>query len=157
MKFCKFYSKIFNNDVKFGQLVAKYEINLSRLSCDYNKLEAGELFNIWVETVLQKYPDGLVDIVWFVTLNDKPFKPEFMPYQVGWAGEDNFLTYFSHPVDIETGELVDWHSLSVVAPQWEKGCDGFIEFVTGWVPSVLQSQVSIEFLIRAAESNGYQI
>lgn len=155
MKIHTFHSLRDKNYVVSGELVAKYEINLSALAFYYYDLDALGLFEAWVLLARRKYPDGLVHILWMVGLSDKKFKPEFFPGQNVVEGEFNFLSFYSHPIDKKTGEEVDWYSLPVVAPQWSPGIDGFIEHITGWKPFVLQSKVSIDFLIQKAKENGY--
>ncbi|MGR5246294.1 hypothetical protein ACP3VU_16415 [Vibrio sp. PNB23_22_6] len=155
MKKFVFRNLLNENVIVKGNLIAKYEINLTNMTYDYSgRLDAEELFELWLEAARNKYPDGMVDIVWLVTVEGQRFKPEFVPGQEGVIGEDCFLSYFTHPVSEETGLLLDWTNLSIKPQVWDddnlEGL-GFIEYATGWQPSILQAQVSIDFLIEAAK------
>ncbi|MBY5948780.1 hypothetical protein [Photobacterium rosenbergii] len=151
------FNNLRNKDyVITGQMVAKYEVNFTDWACSYaGELDVNELFDWWVEEARQHYPSGYIDIQWFVSLYDQPFKPEFFPEEDSLPWENDFLDYFSHPVEIETGESVNWASLPVIHPRWDDECKqagGFIEQVTGWKPTLLQSRVSIDSLVEAADS-----
>ncbi|WP_243976290.1 hypothetical protein [Vibrio natriegens] len=144
-----------------GSLIAKYEINLTGITYDYSgRLDATELFELWLEAVRKKYTDGMVDIMWLVTMDGQRFKPEFIPKQEGLIGEDCFLSYFTHPVSEKTGLPLDWTTLSIKPPFWDDDALeglGFIEYVTGWQPSILQTHVSIDFLIEEAKKKSEEV
>lgn len=144
-----------------GSLIAKYEINLTGMTYEYSgRLDASELFELWLEAVRKKYPDGMVDIMWLVTVDGQRFKPEFIPGQESLIGEKCFLSSFTHPVSEATGLPLDWTSLSIKPPFWDddplEGL-GFIEYVTGWQPSILQTHVSVDFLIEAAKKKSEEV
>ena len=70
---------------------------------------------------------------------------EFMPFQFIPPSLEykpkNYLDYWSHPIDCETGKPLDWLSLPVPDKLWNSKRDdkgGFIQEVTGWKPSILQ-------------------
>ncbi|WP_417507835.1 hypothetical protein [Marinomonas gallaica] len=144
-----------------GNLIAKYEINLTGITYDYSgRLDAEELLELWSEAARKKYPDGMVDIMWLVTVEGQRFKPEFIPGQEGLVGEDCFLSYFTHPVSEETGLPLDWTTLSIKPPFWDDDALeglGFIEHATGWQPNILQTHVSIDFLIEAAKKKSEEV
>lgn len=136
-------------------MIAKYEINLTDMTYEYSgRLDAEELFELWLVAAQKKYTDGLVDILWLVTMEGQRFKPEFIPGQESFMGIENFLSYYTHPLCEETGLPLDWNTLSVQPHTWDNDALeglGFIEHVTGWRPNILQTKVSIEFLIEAAK------
>ncbi|MDF2155305.1 hypothetical protein [Vibrio sp. CAU 1672] len=152
---CHFYNLRNPAYTVTGELIAKYEIDHSAMAYDYTgDLSAYELFEKWVEVARSQSTDGMVDICWHVTVQGQRFKPEFMPGQCGSAGEGDFLSYFSQPVNVETGQSLEWSAVPVKLPVWdEENLEGrgFIEYVTGWQPSPRQSQVSIDFLVEAAK------
>lgn len=156
-----FYHVLNPDYILTGQLVAKYEVNLSSLHCDYypGDISDEELFELWVERARKIYSSGQIDIFWMVQLIGMDFKTETMPFQEHFLGGDNFLSFFSYPTDVETGEPINWLTLPVQTPRWDseyqdKG--GFIEALTGWKPGILQPTVSIEALIQAARAKKHQ-
>ncbi|EJO3863220.1 hypothetical protein NRI58_003491 [Vibrio parahaemolyticus] len=144
-----------------GNLIAKYEINLTGITYDYSgRLDAEELLELWSEAARNKYPDGMVDIMWLVTVEGLRFKPEFMPGQEGFIGTESFLSYYTHPLCEETGLPLDWATVRVKPQTWDDDALeglGFIEHVTGWQPSILQTHVSIDFLIEAAKKKSEEV
>lgn len=135
-----------NNHHIVGEIIAKYQINLCHVALDYGiDSDEREIFNEWVCQARDCHPDGWVSIDWYVHVKNKGFKPERMPGQWCEHGNEDFLTYFTHPVNIETGKLLDWKTVPV-----DGGVKGanFIENLTGWTPELLQTKVSIEWLIE---------
>lgn len=66
---------------------------------------------------------------------------------------EHFLTHFTHPVHVVTGERLNWLRLPVRDTAWnatkaDRG--GFIQEVTGWKPSPLQSTMNVRQLGAAA-------
>ncbi|ETJ86938.1 hypothetical protein D029_3761 [Vibrio parahaemolyticus 970107] len=60
----------------------------------------------------------------------------------------------THPLSQITGLILDWTTMPIEPQVWDadtlEGL-GFIEYVTGWQPNILQTQVRIDFLIEAAK------
>ncbi|MDG2845351.1 hypothetical protein P7M67_00510 [Vibrio parahaemolyticus] len=144
-----------------GKMVAKYIIHPTWFSYDYSKrLDALELFELWVSAAREKYPSGFVNIVWLVNVEGQSIAPMLIPRQPICLGEKSFLFYFSEPWCEETGQLIDWSTLPVEFPKWDENeldGHGFIEHVTGWQPSILQTKVSIDFLIEAAKKKSEEV
>lgn len=92
----------------------------------------------------------MVDIEWFVHVENVRFKPEFMPRPGRAYGEEDFLKYFTHPFDVDTGEFLNWKDVPVAGGV--KGAE-FIEELTGWAPTILQLQVSLDWLIDQANKS----
>ena len=64
---------------------------------------------------------------------------------------EDFLSYYSWPVNSKTGERLNWLTLPVIDKRWvgkhgEKG--GFIQEATGWKPAVLQPFVYLPSLLK---------
>lgn len=132
-----------------GTLEVHWEANFSSMSDDYtpDEISAKKLFEKWVSKVRDKHPDGLVHISWFIHVKgDRISSLEFMPFQYFPLENKpkNYLDRWSHPVDCETNEPIDFLSLPVPNKFWnlkryDKG--GFIQQATGWKPSMLQPLV----------------
>ncbi|HCH5602710.1 TPA: hypothetical protein NKZ56_002175 [Vibrio parahaemolyticus] len=144
-----------------GKLVANYRIDPAGFSYDYSKgLNASELFESWVVAVRERYPNGNVHIVWLVRVEGQSFGPLLIPGQPRLLTERSFFSYFTDPLSEDTGQLLDWTTLPIEYPKWdenERGGRGFIEHVTGWQPSILQTHVSIDFLIEAAKKKSEEV
>jgi len=148
-------SSLKTNYTWHGALEAYWEVSFDPISDDFtpDDMSATELFEMWVDKVSQKYPDGLIPILWCVTSRDAG-KFEFMPFQFqNNPLPFNFLTYFTWPVHKETGEQLNWLELPVIDKFWnhqvaDKG--GFIQEVTGWKPGILQPFVYLPSLLESA-------
>lgn len=145
-----FFRSLYNNNhVVTGKLVAKYSIEFTNLSYfDIETMIPECLFELWLEEARKSSKDGYVNIEWLVDVEGQRFKPEYMPGQFGL--ESDFLDHFSLPLDVKTGKPIVWHELNVESPKSIFTGD-FIEEVTGWKPSILQTNVSINFLIEKAK------
>jgi len=139
-----------------GVLVAYWEVALDPISDEYTpkEINARELFNKWAKQVQEKYPNNLIPIIWGVECREQG-KYEFMPFQFdhfkGRPRED-FLTFFTWPINSVTGEKLNWLKLPVVDKLWNprrsnKG--GFIQEATGWKPAILQPYVYLPALENA--------
>lgn len=134
-------------------LAAYWEVLLDPISDDYTPDEksAEELLLLWASKVKADEANDLVPIYWYVK-GEGQF--EYMPFQYEHHPEthpDNFLTFHSWPVDVETAEPLNWLSLPVVDKLWRPGSaakGGFIQEATGWKPSILQPFVFLPSLLR---------
>jgi hypothetical protein len=77
-----------------------------------------------------------------------------MPFQSPHSGEEvereDFLTFYDWPIDMVTGERLNWLTLPVVDKLWrDKRMDkgGFIQEATNWKPSILQPFVYLDSLL----------
>lgn len=134
---------------------AHWEVSLDPISDDYtpDEIHAHDLFELWVEKVKRKYPEGLIPIVWFVDVKGKDIATlEWMPFQFEHSPSrpsQSFLTYFTQPVDAVTNKPLNWLTLPVADKFWSsKGAKkgGFIQQATGWKPSVLQPYIYLPSL-----------
>ena len=117
-----------------------------------NEIDARELFYIWKKQVERKYDGNLIPISWYVKRGERG-KPEYMPFQYehfkGLARK-NFLSFFTEPINVATGEKLNWLTIPVIDKLWsaenggQKG--GFIQEATGWKPSALQPFVYLPAL-----------
>jgi hypothetical protein len=104
---------------------------------------AAELWSIW----RGQYPEDRLDIAWFVRGDNVA---EFAPRAGLGASGDDFLTYFTWPVDTD-GNLLRWTDLPVEDKLWNsvganKG--GFIQEHSGWKPSPFQQQMDVAVIER---------
>jgi len=139
-----------------GMLVAYWEVYLDPISDDYTpqEINARELFHKWEKRVSEKYPNGLIPIYWFVECKKHGIF-DGIPFQfehIAGSFREDFLTFFTWPVNPETGEPLNWLTLPVVDKLWNprranKG--GFIQQATGWKPAILQPYVYLPALSRA--------
>lgn len=141
-----------------GLLEAYWEVTLDPISDDYTPQEIGarELFHKWEKLVREKSPGGLIRISWFVQCKEQG-KFNLMPFQFNHFPEyahthEDFLTFFTWPVNSVTGERLNWLTLPVVDKLWnpkraDKG--GFIQQATAWKPAILQPYVYLPALSSA--------
>lgn len=136
-----------------GLLQAYWEVSLDPMSDDYTPEEIGatELLKKWADRVTEKYLDHQIPIWWFVEC-ELAGKFESMPFQYlhGLEVPENFLTFYDWPIEVASGEPVNWLRLPVVDKLWKaeksnKG--GFIQEATGWKPSPLQPSVYLPSLL----------
>jgi hypothetical protein len=141
-----------------GVLVAYWEVYLDPISNDYTprEIDARALFYKWEKRVRKEFRNGLIPISWFVECREEG-KFNYMPFQfnhfLGHPVED-FLTFFTWPVNSVTGEPLNWLTLPVVDKLWntrraDKG--GFIQQATGWKPAILQPYVYLPALSSALQ------
>ena len=141
-----------------GVLEAYWEVSFDPISDDYTpqEIDAQELFHIWERKVREKHSSGLIPIYWFVdykctnvvTFEAMPFQFEHFP---GYNSE-NFLTFFTWPVNSITDEPLNWLTLPVKDKLWNAKQDnkgGFIQEATGWKPTILQPYVYLPALSSA--------
>ncbi len=138
---------------------AGWELVLDSISDDFSPdtMSASDLMRLWVGRIRSRaYPGGLVPIYWYVESEDSRVF-ELIPFQyehyVGHARE-NFLTFFTWPIHLETNQELNWLELPVMDKEWNvrqshKG--GFIQEVTGWKPSILQPFVFFDSLTGAIQ------
>jgi len=131
-------------------LQASANVEGGNITDDYlpEETDAEELFLMWAKMMMEKYPDGLVPIRWGVKDPQKALY-EWMPFQQHQP-EWDFLTYFTWPVDVETGERLRWTDLPVMDKLWdEEHADpgGFIQSYTGWKPSIYQPYLYLPALL----------
>ena len=148
-------------NVRFGvrkesALQLWWEVAGDPYSDDYSsdEIAAPELFTKWMNYVERENlfydPPGVgwLRIAWLVLAADRDLS-EFAPFDVLKPDRENFLTYFSWPVSVTTGERLNWLRVPVVDKHWnaargDKG--GFIQEATGWKPSALQPFTHIDHL-----------
>ncbi|MCX4690643.1 hypothetical protein OG401_41225 [Kitasatospora purpeofusca] len=127
-----------------------------------DEITAHQLYRRWAEKYgnrlaeehPQHYRPGDVEISWTVTGDQVD---EFAPFQIHVPGEDtdheDFLTHFTMPTDVRTGEQVNWLRLPVDDRRWnseESDLGGFVQESLGWKPSPLQHVVNLRQLEAAA-------
>lgn len=147
------------------ELVLYAEPDGSSMSDDYlpEEVTAVELWHRWVDryavTYHRRYPDqyrlGEVPIYWTVTQPTITGTFEAAPHAPNVLSED-FLTHYTHPTHVDTGERLNWLRLPVLDRGWnatvgDKG--GFIQEATGWKPSALQP--TMDFLRIGAAAGLY--
>ena len=148
------------------QLALHWEPVGSPMSDDYTPAEADahELWRMWVnqhgakchEEKPEIYAPWHVPIYWFVTSVGAGGTFEAAPHQTlpdDFLAREHFLTHFTHPAHVITGEPVNWLRLPVLNHGWNakqvnKG--GFIQEATGWKPSPLQPVMDVRQVAEAA-------
>ncbi len=138
-----------------GPLIAYWEVDRDPISDDYTpqEINAAELLSRWVQKVRGAYPDDLIPIHWFVEISEQG-KFERMPFQFhpaasGRGSLEDFLSFYSWPINAQSGEPLNWLTLPVADKRWnskwaDKG--GFIQEATGWKPAILQPFVFLPSL-----------
>jgi hypothetical protein len=131
-----------------------WELPNDWITDDYTVDDAtpAELWDMWVGSIRQKnlsdsaLGDDYLAIRWHVR-GDSSF--ERAPFQ-RWLPEENpkdFLTYYSWPENAASNEELNFLRLPVRDKLWRPGRGdkgGFIQELTGWKPSPLQSHVRLE-------------
>lgn len=140
--------KLRRHDVeRIGDLTLVWEAHRDPVSDDYDPDEASarEVWRIWRtrypvdERAEERWGEGAVRIAWFVggdVFEAAPHAINLSDYE-----PDTFLDSFTRPIDVTTGEPIQWTRLPVEDKLWresraDKG--GFIQEATGWKPSPLQ-------------------
>ncbi len=146
-----------SRDLWKTDLRANWELVLDPVSEDFSAetMSASNLMKLWVGRIRSRgFSGGLIPIYWYVESEDARVL-ESMPFQYehysGHARED-FLTFFTWPVDAETKSKLNWLELPVLDKEWNtershKG--GFIQEATGWKPAILQPYVYLNSLTES--------
>ncbi|MEU4439117.1 hypothetical protein [Micromonospora chalcea] len=138
-----------------------WELDGDPLTDDWtpDEITAAELWDRWIDRYINRPrrprpTPYTVTIYWSV---QGPGVSETAPFQ-DWTSRDlsrqpeDFLSFYTWPVDPKTGERLQWTRLPVVDKLWQphgtKG--GFIQELTGWKPSPLQTTVNIDQIAQAA-------
>jgi hypothetical protein len=155
------------------ELVLYAEPHGSTITDDYlpQEISAQELWKLWVDEYAdlfhKRWPDlyrpGEVPISWSVTRPTVMGTFEAAPHITDWrtlpgmadaeAGQEDFLTHYTHPANADTGERLNWLRLRVLDRGWNKTAadkSGFVQEATGWKPSPLQPSVDVRQLGAAA-------
>lgn len=152
--------------VRTGEIALSWEPDACWITDDYRPHEAGPrvLWDLWVPRIADmlhnqdpaRYLAGDVHINWTVVhaTDSGPFEaaPHMLPSAQLWARE-NFLTFFTNPVDVKTGEEINWARVPVRDKGWnasEEDKGGFIQELLGWKPSPLQHTMNVHQLAAAA-------
>ena len=138
--------------VRESSLYLYPEINCSPC-VDYCDSDDGiDQLDYFVDYIRERYPDqweaDAVPIAWFVCSDAGRNECEFAPFTNDpiLGHHKNFLDYFTWPVDIATGELVDWFKLPVQNrrfPEFAQALD--------WTPSPFQPYCPLRSLIYSRE------
>lgn len=158
------------------ELVLYAELNGSTITDDHlpNEITAQALWRMWVteyaDSYHERWPDlyrpGEVHISWFVTRPTIDGIFEGAPHVRDWrtlpgvmddfpmaSVQEDSLTHYTHPVNAETKEPINWLRLRVLDLGWNSSAankGGFIQEATGWKPSPLQPTVDVRALGAAA-------
>lgn len=139
-------------------LVAYWEVSCDPISDDYTpqEIDAADLFHLWVKTYRKDWHNDLIPIGWYVRgktiFEFFPHQYDHTPALTAQYGREDFLSFFSHPVDPKTKEPINWLKLPVVDKAWKPGRSdkgGFIQEATGWKPSILQPFIHLDALMSA--------
>ena len=155
------------------ELALYAEPNGCTLTDDYlpDEITPEALWKLWVDEFAdlhhKRWPDlyrpGEVHISWFVTRPSMDGIFEGAPHIRDWrtlpglldadAGQEDFLTHYTHPAHVVTGERLNWLRLPVLDRGWNKTAShkgGFIQQATGWKPSPLQPTMDVRQIGAAA-------
>lgn len=154
------FSSLGNGYTHTTPLALSYEIRGTSMSDDYlpSEKNAVELLREWIEHCYpdehaeQRYGPGMVSIYWGVMGIAEAGIGEVAPFQAHDQGAGDFLTSFTWPVDVDTGEKINWMTMPVSDRAWisdEADKGGFIQQATGWKPAPLQSALHLPGLIAA--------
>jgi hypothetical protein len=138
-----------------GDLELYWEVNGDPISDDFtpDDMSAVDLLEMWAKNYYPNpkveaiYGPGMVNIYWSVEGETAPFgnDPEVFV--------EHFLTFYTWPTHVETGERVNFNRLPVRDKQWGPGGmdkGGFIQEATGWKPSPFQPVMHVPTVFAAA-------
>jgi hypothetical protein len=145
-----------------SELTLEWEPNGSPMSDDYtpDEITASGLWRKWVDKYgtqshdrhPEEYKAGEVPIYWSVS-GAESGTFEAAPFQRHDYLDEDFTTFFTHPVNAKTRERMNWLRLPVAdrgwnETTWDKG--GFIQEASGWKPSPFQIVMDAYLIGRAA-------
>lgn len=144
---------------KVGELALYWEIAGDPISDDYlpEETSAHELLDRWLEWVwdANAFDNDLdvphVPISWSV-IGESSGTFEAAPRVIPLDQSENFTTFYSHPVHIDTDERINWLRLPVIDKLWRPGTaakGGFIQEATGFKPSAFQPTLDLRVLDAA--------
>lgn len=144
-----------------GPLVAVWDLEGDSVSDDApSDATPAELLRVYVRDVQRRYGWKSAPIRWYVESPGQG-KCERLPFQELDPDADDFLTFYTWPVDADTGTQLDWYSVPVQDKRWDRvrrHRGGFVQAATGWKPAIYDASVELEtLLLRAAlreERNG---
>ncbi|MEU6885615.1 hypothetical protein ABZ918_10455 [Streptomyces viridosporus] len=161
-----------NGLVLTEELVLYYQPAGGSIGEDYlpGEISAADLWRLWIKDANrfhQQWPDryrpGEVHVMWTVTqpgflgifeVAPGVYGERRLPGEIAESGvQENFLTFYTHPVHAETGERLNWLRLPVLDLGWNASANdvaGFIQEATGWKPSPLQQTMDVVQIGRAA-------
>jgi hypothetical protein len=137
-----------------GSLTAYWEVLLDPISDEYtpDEIDAHDLLDQWAEQVRKECTNELVPIYWYIecTSEGKFERMPFQPNHTPGVPDENFLTFYTWPINSRTGQRLNWLTLPVQDKSWhvkraDKG--GFLQEATGWKPSILQPYVYLPALL----------
>ena len=141
----------YGNTFSFDEIWLYPELNCSPMVDDYCDLSGEEQLEEYVRYIRDKYPQyweqDAVPIYWGVDGSPGYGISEtapFHPYTGQLHPEEDFLTHFTWPEDMRTGERLDWFRLPVRYSR-------FPEFgrALGWVPSPLQPYAPLRSIMAS--------
>jgi hypothetical protein len=146
-----------------SDLYLYWECSGDPISDDFapEEISAAELFRRWREWLEDgdNWAEALgkpwVSILWVVAADKGSMGVEFAPFgnpPSSAPADENFLTFYTWPTSLGTGERLNWNRLRVVDKAWRPGRGdkgGFIQEVTGWKPSAFQAFVNLDDLMLA--------
>ncbi|WP_399553849.1 hypothetical protein OG473_39300 (plasmid) [Streptomyces anulatus] len=162
-----------NNFESAEELALYAEPNGCTITDDYlaDEISAEALWQMWVDEWADHYhkqwPNlyrpGEVHISWYVTTPSITGTFEGAPHITDWRtlpghlnadmGQEDFLTHYTHPTHVVTGERLNWLRLPVIDRGWNSSASnkgGFIQEATGWKPSPLQPTMDVRQIGAAA-------
>lgn len=141
-------------------LELRWEVSCDPISDDWlpAEISAEELWTLWVDRYGDEWPDGIAPIYWSVRSSvprSGVFETAPGIRQLRYPNRmvDNFLTYFTWPVNARTGEKLRWTELPVTDKRWnaERGDKGgFIQEATSWKPSAFQMSLDVGVIALAS-------
>jgi hypothetical protein len=126
------------------ELALRWEVSGDPITDDYSpdEIDASEIWAMW----RQQYPEDSAEVHWLVV--GEHIGAEFVPFVDRAFSDENFLTFYTWPVD-EDGNRLRWLDLPVLDKLWREGDaekGGFIQEFTGWKPSPFQQHMDVALI-----------
>jgi hypothetical protein len=104
-----------------------------------------EQLRYYCDYIKNRYPqlwkDDAVPILWTVMGDGDGFGCEFAPCHSG-IRDDNVLTYYHSPINVKTGEGVNWYRLPVMNRRFPAFAKAL-----GWLPSPFQMTAPLRSIV----------
>lgn len=135
------------------------ELDLSSCVDDVYWADGHEQLDYYIDQIQRHHPDwwaaDAVPISWFVRGTDgiaevAPFWPDPIGRKMPGPHED-FLAYFTWPIDATTGARLDWFALPI-RPRFEKLADAL-----AWTPAPFQGAAPLRSIWASRNGTPYQL
>lgn len=135
-------------DVYMDRFTAVWKLEGSEISSELLHLSSSKILGIYLESIKERFPDGVIDIIWFIK-GQRNKRLQIMPRTNDYS---SFLNFYSHPICIGGEEPMYWSNIPVSNLD-RIDSSGFIQELTGWKPKPMQLTVTVDELKALVKAN----